>query len=74
MLADGGVRSGTDVLKMLALGARAVLIGRPVSIAAIGGGREGVASFAAGIKANLTSAMALTGCRDTASISRDILA
>ena len=74
VLADGGVRSGTDVLKMLALGARAVLIGRPFSIAAIGGGREGVAAFVAGIKANLTSAMALTGCRDTASISRDILA
>ena len=74
VLADGGVRSGTDVLKMLALGADAVLIGRPFSVAAIGGGREGVAAYAAEIKAALTSAMALTGCRDVASVSRDILA
>ncbi len=74
VLVDGGIRSGTDVLKMLALGAKAVLIGRPFSIAAIGGGRAGVAAFAAEIKANLASAMALTGCRDVASINRDILA
>ncbi len=74
VLADGGVRSGTDVLKLLALGAKAVLIGRPFSIAAVGGGKAGVTAFAAEIKANLISAMALTGCRDINSVSRDILA
>ena len=39
---DGGVRSGVDVLKMLALGAEAVFVGRPMAIAAVGGGKEGV--------------------------------
>lgn len=74
ILADGGVRSGTDVLKMLALGAKAVLIGRPFSIAAIGGLTDGVISYVAEIRGQLTSAMALTGCANIASISSDILA
>ena len=74
VLADGGVRSGTDVLKLLALGAKAVLIGRPFSVAAIGGQAEGVASYVADIKGQLTSAMALTGCADISSITSDILA
>ena len=74
VLADGGVRSGTDVLKLLALGAKAVLIGRPFSVAAIGGQTDGVAAYVADIKGQLTSAMALTGCADIASISSDILA
>jgi len=39
---DGGVRSGVDVLKMMALGAEAVFVGRPMAIAAVGGGKEGV--------------------------------
>ena len=42
VLADGGVRSGGDIYKMLALGAQAVLIGRPIAIAAVGMGRLGV--------------------------------
>jgi isopentenyl diphosphate isomerase/L-lactate dehydrogenase-like FMN-dependent dehydrogenase len=74
VLADGGVRSGTDILKMLALGAKAVLIGRPFSVAAVGGLTEGVTSYIADIKAGLTSAMALTGCACVADISTDILA
>jgi 4-hydroxymandelate oxidase len=39
---DGGIRSGVDVLKMMALGAEAVFVGRPMAIAAVGGGKEGV--------------------------------
>ena len=74
VLVDGGIRSGTDVLKCLALGAKAVLIGRPFSVAAVGGQTEGVTKYVAQIKGQLTSAMALTGCADVASISRDILA
>jgi isopentenyl diphosphate isomerase/L-lactate dehydrogenase-like FMN-dependent dehydrogenase len=62
ILVDGGVRSGVDVLKMLALGADAVLIGRPLGIAAIGGGRAGVSKYLQKIKDELTSAMIMTGC------------
>ena len=74
VLVDGGIRSGTDVLKCLALGAKAVLIGRPVSVAAIGGEAEGVAKYFGMIKGQLTSAMALTGCATVADISKEILA
>lgn len=59
---DGGIRSGEDVLKALALGAEAVLIGRPVAIAAVGGGAEGVALLLSQIGAELKRAMLLTGC------------
>ncbi len=74
LLVDGGVRTGTDVLKMLALGAQAVLIGRPFTIAAMGGGREGVVAYIAELKNALASAMALTGCANMASIGPHILA
>lgn len=67
VLADGGVRDGVDVLKMLALGASAVLIGRPFSIAAVGGLSEGVAAYVEDLKAQLASAMTLTACPDVAS-------
>ena len=74
VLVDGGIRSGTDVLKCLALGAKAVLIGRPVSVAAIGGESEGVAKYFGMIKGQLTSAMALTGCATVADINKDVIA
>ncbi len=74
VLVDGGVRSGTDVLKMLALGAKAVLIGRPFCVAAIGGGREGVTSYIAELQSALASAMALTGCASIGGIGSHILA
>lgn len=61
VLVDGGVRDGVDVLKMLALGADAVMIGRPVSVAAVGGLQEGVEKYFATIKAQLLQAMVLTG-------------
>lgn len=68
VLADGGVRSGTDVFKMLALGADAVLIGRPVAIAAFGGGAEGVRLYLEKVTAELRDTMAMTGCRTLADI------
>ena len=64
ILADGGVRSGADVLKFLALGAEAVMIGRPFSVAAIGGRQEGVEKYLDQLKSELTSAMVLTSCPD----------
>jgi isopentenyl diphosphate isomerase/L-lactate dehydrogenase-like FMN-dependent dehydrogenase len=73
ILVDGGVRSGVDVLKMLALGADAVLIGRPLAIAAIGGGAAGVSRYLRKIKDELASAMIMTGCAGVEDASSRIL-
>ena len=62
ILVDGGVRNGVDVLKMLALGADAVMLGRPFIVAAMGGEAEGVRSFAEILHDELVQAMLLTGC------------
>jgi isopentenyl diphosphate isomerase/L-lactate dehydrogenase-like FMN-dependent dehydrogenase len=73
LLVDGGFRSGADILKGLALGADAVMIGRPFAVAAIGGGREGVAFYAETLRSQLEQAMIMTGCPDAAQASRDLL-
>ena len=73
ILADGGIHSGADVLKMLALGADAVLIGRALAQGAVGGGAEGVAMVINKIKTELTSAMILTGTQSVSDVSEDIL-
>jgi NAD(P)H-dependent flavin oxidoreductase YrpB (nitropropane dioxygenase family) len=73
VLVDGGVRSGADVLKMLALGADAVLIGRPVAVAAVGGGAEGVAALLGGIRDELARAMLLTGVASAAEVPERVL-
>ena len=73
IFADGGVRSGADVLKLLALGADAVLVGRPLIIAAFGGGREGVALYLTQLKNELFQAMLLTGTADVKQVSPDII-
>ena len=73
ILADGGVRSGGDVLKLLALGADAVMIGRPVAVAAIGGLREGVEKYLQQIRSELESAMVLTGTASVTAVSPEIL-
>ncbi|WP_419784886.1 alpha-hydroxy-acid oxidizing protein [Pseudodesulfovibrio sp.] len=73
VLADGGVRTGGDILKMLALGADCVLIGRPVTVAAVGGGREGVARYFQIIGDQLRQAMIMTGIEDVTRVSRTIL-
>ena len=70
---DGGVRTGFDVLKMLALGANAVLLGRDIIRAAVGGGAHGVCLHLAHIQKTLKKAMFMTGVKDVASISEDIL-
>ena len=73
ILVDGGVRTGTDVLKLVALGADAVMIGRPVSVAAVGGLREGVVKYLAAIKAQLKGAMVLTGSDTIADVNTRVL-
>ncbi|MCG0275136.1 MAG: alpha-hydroxy-acid oxidizing protein [Thermosediminibacteraceae bacterium] len=73
ILADGGVRSGVDVLKYLALGADAVLVGRPVIIGAYGGGMEGVKLVLETMAKELHQAMILTGCRDISSIGPHVI-
>ncbi|MCS7242397.1 alpha-hydroxy-acid oxidizing protein [Candidatus Caldatribacterium sp.] len=73
IIADGGVRSGVDVLKLLALGADAVLIGRPVVVAVVGGGREGLKLYFENIKNELKQAMLLTGVASVKNVPREIL-
>ncbi len=73
ILADGGVRSGADVLKLLALGADAVLVGRPMAVGAFGGGADGVAALLGKMRSELVSAMLLTGTANVREVSRDIL-
>jgi isopentenyl diphosphate isomerase/L-lactate dehydrogenase-like FMN-dependent dehydrogenase len=73
IFADGGVRSGADVLKLLALGADAVLVGRPLIVGAFGDGREGVAFLLNKMKDELQQAMLLTGTASVKKVSRDIL-
>jgi L-lactate dehydrogenase (cytochrome) len=62
VLADGGVRSGLDVLRLLALGAKGVLLGRAWAYGLAGGGQAGVAHVLRLVEAELRAAMALTGC------------
>lgn len=66
---DGGIRTGGDVYKCLALGADAVLIGRPVCHAAIGGYAEGVELYLNKIKGELLDAMLITGCNTLSDIT-----
>ncbi len=66
LLADGGVRTGVDILKMLALGADCVMIGRPFAMAAVGGGAEAVSLFIRNFREQLEQAMIMTGCPDVA--------
>ena len=73
VLADGGVRSGLDVVRMLALGARGVLLGRAWAFALAGAGEAGVTHLLQLIAAEVRVAMALTACTRVAAIDRGIL-
>ncbi len=73
VLMDGGVRRGTDVVKALALGASAVLVGRPYLHALAVGGPAGVAHLLKILRTELEVAMALTGCPSLARIDRSVL-
>lgn len=71
---DGGIRRGTDVLKALALGARAVMVGRPVLWALAANGAEGVAHALGLLRAELELVMALAGRPTIASIDASVVA
>lgn len=71
IIVDGGIRSGNDIFKALALGADAVLIGRTISLATIGGGSEGLATYVNQLQQELLEAMAMSGCSQISDITRD---
>jgi 4-hydroxymandelate oxidase len=70
VLVDGGIRRGTDVIKALALGARAVLIGRPVIWGLAVGGERGVRRVLELLLAELDIALALAGAPRAAELDR----
>lgn len=73
VLMDGGVRSGLDVLRALALGADACLLGRAWAFPLAAGGEKAVARMLGLIRAELKVAMALTGCTDVREAGRELL-
>ena len=73
VLLDGGIRRGTDVFKALALGANAVLVGRPQVYALAVAGALGVAHMLRLLREELEVTMALTGCPTLASIDANAI-
>jgi 4-hydroxymandelate oxidase len=73
VLIDGGIRRGTDVLKALCLGARAVLIGRPVLWGLTLDGADGVRAVLQHIRGELDLAMALAGVPDLGGATRELV-
>lgn len=73
LLVDGGIRRGTDLVKALALGAGAVLLGRPVLWGLALGGADGVSRVLELLRAEFDLALALTGCDSPAALTRDLL-
>lgn len=71
ILIDGGFRTGLDIFKALALGADAVLIGRPYAVAAYGGGAEGVKVYTEKLGNELKETMIMAGCHELKDINRD---
>jgi isopentenyl diphosphate isomerase/L-lactate dehydrogenase-like FMN-dependent dehydrogenase len=70
VLVDGGVRRGTDVLKALALGARAVLVGRPPVWGLAVGGEQGVREVLELLRAEIAHGLTQLGCRSPAEVTR----
>ena len=74
VLVDGGVRQGTDVVKALCMGARGVLVGRPVLWGLATGGADGVRAVLQGLHEELQRAMALCGAVGLAELTPDLIA
>uniref|UniRef100_A0ABI8A025 FMN hydroxy acid dehydrogenase domain-containing protein n=1 Tax=Felis catus TaxID=9685 RepID=A0ABI8A025_FELCA len=70
---DGGIRTGNDVLKALALGAKCVFLGRPILWGLAYKGEDGVKELLNIIKNEFHTSMALTGCQSVAEISQDMI-
>ena len=73
VLVDGGIRSGMDVFKALALGADGVLIGRPFVTMVYGGGADGVQVYVEKLRAELADAMAMCGAHSLSDINRSMI-
>lgn len=73
VLVDGGIRSGTDVFKALAMGADGVLICRPFVTAVYGGGEEGVKLYIEKIGSELRDTMAMCGCATISDITKEMI-
>ncbi len=73
IIVDGGIRTGYDVLKMLALGAESVLIGRDIIRASVGAGIKGVQIHMEYMKQTLSKAMKMTNCKSLQEITSEIL-
>lgn len=70
ILFDGGIRTGEDIFKAIAIGADVVMIGRPFSIGVMGGGKDGVKIYIDRLKKELKKIMLLTGCYNIKDINR----
>jgi isopentenyl diphosphate isomerase/L-lactate dehydrogenase-like FMN-dependent dehydrogenase len=73
VLVDGGVRRGVDVFTALALGASAVLVGRPAAWGLTVAGEQGVADVLRILREELENTMALTGCQNVGEITRELV-
>ncbi len=73
VLLDGGIRRGTDILKALAMGAKAVMIGRPVLWGLALSGQSGVEAVLNLLKSEFDLAMALSGCGNLAAITSNLI-
>ncbi|OWK25621.1 hypothetical protein AJ87_08340 [Rhizobium yanglingense] len=73
VIADSGVQRGSDVLKLLAVGAKAVMVGRSLLYGTAVGGAAGASQMIGILRQELDIAMALTGCQDIRELDRSVL-
>ena len=71
VLVDGGIRTGTDIFRALALGAQAVVVARPYVCAVYGGGAEGAVALTKKLQAELADTMQMCGVHSLKEITRD---